>query len=466
MPKSLDQLQPDMEFLAPRIQESLLSGLRSLLPFWLRWQCKIPQIKVHNLEQLVKTTEEFQAGKVRYILAFRHPTIDDQFAMFHLMGVALSKASKDIKKFSSYYVYDRGIPLWAGEIVTYLYPRTGGIPIHRGKLDRQGLQTIRKFLLAGEYPIAISPEGGTNGHSELVASIEPGVVQIGFWGCEDLAAADRSEQVVILPVGIQYQYLGDPWDKIDHLLMQLETECGISKPTLQPSERYARLNALGEYLLEFVDRHYQQFYPEYIKTCIKNDSDPEDLNEELNIEIPEPIQEPFGDRLQKLLDQILRVAESNFGIKPRGTIVDRARRLEQAGWDRIFRADIDNLSVLERGFANQVAKEANTSHWHLRIAESLTSISGNYVKSHPSPTRFAETLLLIWRSLSRVKNQPFGKSPYLGDRSCLLSIGAPIVVSDYFPKYQSSRANAKACVASLTAELQTALEQLIQPSSI
>lgn len=466
MPKSLDQLQPDMEFLAPRIQESLLSGLRSLLPFWLRWQCKIPQIKIHNLEQLVKTTTEFQAGKVRYILAFRHPTIDDQFAMFHLMGSALPKASKDIKKFSAYYVYDRGIPLWAGEIVTYLYPRTGGIPIHRGKLDRQGLQTIRKFLLAGEYPIAISPEGGTNGHSELVASIEPGVVQIGFWGCEDLAAAGRSEQVVILPVGIQYEYLGDPWDKIDRLLMQLEAECGISKTIMQPSERYSRLHALGEYLLEFVDHHYQQFYPAYIK----NDSDPAILNqsnlEDSDIESSETIQEQFGDRLQKLLDQILHVAESNFGIKPRGTIIDRARRLEQAGWDRIFRPNIDNLSVLERGFANQVAKEANTSHWHLRIAESLTSISGNYVKSHPSPTRFAETLLLIWRSLSRVKNQPFGKSPYLGDRSCLLSIGAPIVVSDYFPKYQSSRANAKACVASLTAELQTALEQLIQPSSI
>jgi len=465
MPKSLDQLQPDMEFLAPRIQEPLLFGLRSFLPFWLRWQSKILQVKVHNLEQLVKTTEDFQAGKVRYILAFRHPTIDDQFAMFHLMGSALPRASKDIKKFSAYYVYDRGIPLWAGEIVTYLYPRTGGIPIHRGKLDRQGLQTIRKFLLAGEYPIAISPEGGTNGHSELVATIEPGVVQIGFWGCEDIAAAGRSEQVVILPVGIQYEYLGNPWDKIDRLLMQLESECGISKSTIQPSERYARLYALGEYLLEFVDKHYQQFYPTYIKDdsdpAITNQSNPEDGDVE-RLEA----QKKFGDHLQKLLDQILHVAESNFGIKSRGTIVDRARRLEQAGWDRIFRADINNLSVLERGFADQVAKEANTSHWHLRIAESLTSISGNYVKSHPSPTRFAETLLLIWRSLSRVKNQTFGKSPYLGDRSCLLSIGKPIIVSDYFPKYQSSRANAKACVASLTVELQNALEQLIQPSSI
>ncbi|AFY73337.1 hypothetical protein Syn7502_01238 [Synechococcus sp. PCC 7502] len=459
MPKSLDQVQPDMEFLAPRINNWLLLGLRSLLPYWLRYQCKVAKIEVSNLEQLIQTTTEFKAGKVRYILAFRHPTIDDQFAMFHLLAYALPQATSGINKiknFSAYYVYDRGIPLWAGEIVAYLYPRTGGIPIYRGKLDRQGLQTIRKFFLEGEYPIAISPEGGTNGHSEMVSALEPGVAQMGFWGCEDLAAAGRQEQVVILPVGIQYQYLGNPWVKIDHLLTHLEQECGLEKPSIQSEERYSRLYALGEYLLEFVHKHYQQFYPSYLRLDIKQEN-----NQSSESGNPE-----FGDRLQKLLDQILGVAEANFGIKSKGTIIDRSRRLEQAGWDRIFRSDLDRLSVLEKGFANQLAKEANMSHWHLRMAESLMAITGNYVQSHPSPTRFAEILLLIWRSLSRIKNQPFGKFPYLGDRSCYISIGDPIIVSNYFPKYQSSRANAKECVATVTAELQTALEKLIQPSSI
>ncbi len=482
MPKSLDRVQPDMEFLAPRIQEWLLAGLRSLLPFWLRWQSRITKIETVNLESLVKITDEFRKGKVRYILAFRHPTIDDQFAMFHLVASALPKAIKKssnsqidnrIDSFSSYYVYDRGIPLWAGEIVTYLYPRSGGIPIYRGKLDRQGLQTIRKYLVTGEYPIAISPEGGTNGHSEMVSAIEPGVVQIGFWGCEDLAAAGREEKVVIVPVGIQYQYLGDPkdkidklWERIDRLLMDLERECGLTKPPVQPSDRYSRLYALGEHLLEFVENHYQQFYPTYTPAITKKIQEiPEGLKEGFSAE-GEVLQVDFGDRLQKLLDRILQVAEFNFGIKPKGTLTDRSRRLEQAGWDRIFRADVESLSELERGFADRVAKEADMSHWHLRIAESLTCITGDYVKSHPSPTRFAEVLLLIWRSLSRVKNQPFGKLPYLGDRSLLLAIGDPIVISDYFPKYKSSRTSAKECVATLTAELQTTLEQLIIPSAI
>jgi 1-acyl-sn-glycerol-3-phosphate acyltransferase len=456
MPKFLDQVQPDLEFLAPHIEEWLLLSLRSLLPWYLRWSCHISKIDVRNLEQLAKTTEEFRAGKTRYILAFRHPTIDDQFAMFHLMGSALPK-SMGIDKFSAYYVYDRGIPLWAGEIITYLYPRTGGIPIHRGKLDRQGLQAIRKFLVSGEYPVAISPEGGTNGHSEKVAALEPGVVQIGFWGCEDLAKAGRQEQVVILPVGIQYEYVGAPWGRIDRLLMDVERECGLSLPMVMAADRYDRLVGLGEYLLKFVEGHYKNFYPDSCSNQLVNSSETRENNRE---------NQNFGDRLEGLLDQILQVAESNFGIKSKGTLTDRSRRLEQAGWDRIFRPEISNFSILERGFANQVAKEANMSQWHLRIAESLTAITGDYVQAHPSPTRFAEILLLIWRSLSRVKNQPFGKSPYLGDRSCLLTIGEPIVISDYFAKYQSSRAEAKECVANLTMELQMSLEKLIQLSTL
>ena len=442
MPKSLDQVQPALEFLTPNLQNWLLIALRSLLPMWLKFSCRINNITIRNLEQLAILTREFQKGQVRYILAFRHPTIDDQFVMFHLLSYAL--AAENIPNFSAYYVYDRGIPLWAGAIVTYLYPLTGGIPIHRGKLDRQSLKTIRQFLTNGAYPVAIAPEGGTNGLSEQVGNLEPGVAQIGFWACQDLLAANRPEQVVILPVGIQYEYLSSA--KIDEFLMSLEQECGLVKPAVLPETRYTRLNELGEYLLEFGIKHYCQYYPNFVAPIDRH--------------------APFADRLHQLLDQILGVAEGNFGIKPKGSLIDRSRRLEQAGWDRIFRADSAKLSVLEKGFANQLAKEANSSQWHLKIAESLTEITGDYVKSHPSPTRYAEVLLLIWRSLSRVKNQSFGKSPYLGDRSCVLSIGDPINLSDYFATYQTSRSHAKTCIEQVTSQLQTNLENLIQPSRL
>jgi hypothetical protein len=452
MPKSLDRIQPVMGFLPTNRQNWLLAAMHPILPLWMRWQCGVLQVETRHIERLVELNQKFEAGKVRYLLAFRHPTIDDQFSMFHLLSYDLPRAAAKMgvkfeKAPSSYFVYDRGIPLWAGEIVTWLYPRTGGIPIYRGKADRQGLQAIRQFMINGEYPVAISPEGGTNGHSELVNPVEPGVAQMGFWGMEDLVKAGRTEQIVILPVGVQYHYIGDNWARIDDLLMRLERDCGLSKPKIEPSDRYKRLYDLGDHILNFVNNHYKKFYA--------------------SIAPSPPADESLGAKLQVLLDHILRVAESHFDIKSKGSFIDRSRRLEQAGWDQVFRSDIkdiDALSVMEIGFANQLAKEANTSHWHMRIAESLTAVTGDYVARHPSPTRFAETLLLIDRALSRTKSEPFGKNPYLGDRKVVLSIGEPLSVSDRFAEYQSSRTAAKQCVNQLTTDLQSAMESLIEPS--
>jgi hypothetical protein len=453
---SLHQIHPSMEYLKPNIKNWVLSGVRFLLPYWLRYRAGIHKIETRNIDRLVHLTQEFQAGKVKYILAFRHPTIDDQFAMLHLLSRNIPKAAAQMgvkikQPTHSYFVYDRGIPLWAGGIAKWLYPRVGGLPVYRGKADRQGLTTIRQHILTGEYPIAIAPEGGTNGHNELVSVIEPGVAQIAFWAAEDLEKAGRSERVVVIPLGIQYQYLGAPWERIDRLLMELEQECGWTKPQLQAPDRYQRLADLGEYLIAYASDYYKKYYSAYA------DSFPDD-------------REPIGVKLQALLEQILAVSEATFDIKPKGSIVDRCRRLEQSVWERIFRSDIKDikgihaLSTVERSFANQLAKEAHTSEWHMRIAESLTAVTGTYVKENPSPTRFADTLLLIWRALSRVKSEQFGRSPYIGSRKIIISVGEPISVSDRYETYKSSRAAAKECSSQLTKDLQAALESLIEPS--
>ncbi len=448
-----------MAYLHPNLHKGVMSVVRFLLPYWLPYRAGVAKVETRHIDRLVELMQEFQAGKVKYIIAFRHPTIDDQFAMLHLLSREVPRAAAQIGvklklPVHSYFVYDRGIPLWAGKIATWLYPRVGGLPIYRGKLDRQGLATIRQHLLEAEYPVAISPEGGTNGHNELVSAIEPGTAQIGFWCAEDLEKAGRTESVVILPVGIQYQYLGAPWAKIDRMLMQLEKDCGLSKPALQSSqssersqERYERLFALGKYLIESVSEHYKKFYA--------------------HAAVIPPETESLHTRLQALLEQILHVSESHFDINPKGSMVDRCRRLEQSVFDQIFRTDIkdiNSLSVLEQGLANQLAKEAHTSEWHMRIAESLTAVTGTYVKENPSPTRFADTLLSIWRAISRVRSELFGRPPYIGDRKAIISIGAPISVSDRYATYKSSRAAAKDCTSQLTKDLQLALESLIEPS--
>ncbi len=454
MSPTLDRALPSLPFLPPNLQPWLLVLGRWLLPHWLRWRCRITHVETRHVDRLLALTQQFEAGKVRYLLAFRHPCTDDQYCLLHLLGHALPTAARQQgvrlqRTPHMYFVYDRGIPLWAGDLVAWLFPRVGGIPIYRGKLDRQGLATIRQHLVEGSYPVAIAPEGGTNNHNELVSPIEPGVAQLGFWATEALADAGRDERVAIVPIGIQYQHTENIWPRLDRLLMQLERESGLHLPPMQPQERYQRLYALGEYLIGTVADHYQKYYPSF-------GADP----------LPAA---DFTTRLQALLDRILRVAESSFGIKPNGTFIDRCRRLEQAGWDRIFRSDIDNLdrlSPLARGFADRLAVEANTAHWHMRLAESITAVTGSYVVEHPSPDRFADTLISIWRAMARVKSQPFGAPPYLGKRKATIAVGEPLWVSDRLAEYRSGRAAARGCVRDLTQDLHRALTDLIEPSPL
>ena len=132
--------------------------------------------------------------------------------MLYLLSRGVPKAAReyDIKLRSpvhSHFVYDRGMTIWAGDWLGWLFSRLGGIPIHRGKrLDRTGLRAARELLVNGQFPLAIAPEGATNGHSETVSPLEPGVAQLSFWCAEDLRKKGRSEQVYIVPIGIRYTY--------------------------------------------------------------------------------------------------------------------------------------------------------------------------------------------------------------------------------------------------------------------
>ena len=128
------------------------------------------------------------------------------------MGITFRKVTH------AHFMYDRGIPLWAGTLMGKLYSKLGGTPIMRGKVDRMGLKSARKLLLDGQFPLLAAPEGGTNGHSEIISPLQPGIAQMAFWCAEDLRKLGRDEKVVIVPIGVQYKYINSPWAAIQQLL--------------------------------------------------------------------------------------------------------------------------------------------------------------------------------------------------------------------------------------------------------
>ncbi len=464
----LIRAQPPLAFIPPQLNPWVLRACQTLLPFWLQWRSPLTEITAQNLDILASAYEQFQSGKIRLLLAFRHPSVNDPYCMGYLFWRLLPQALRARKlTFSSpihsHFMYDRGIPLWAGSTVGWLYSRLGGTSIQRGKLDVPGLRSARDLLLNGHYPLAAAPEGATNGHNEIISPLEPGIAQLGFWTMEDLRKAQRKEEVIILPVGIQYFYLTPPWENIAQLLQEVEQDLGIHPPVQEAKDRfkeellYQRLFQSGEVLLDIMENFYREFYHQSLPTI-------EALQASLSENLATVQDEPnalFALRLQNLLNVALGVAEQYFHLSAKGNLSDRCRRLEQAGWDYIYREELKTenpLSKVKRGLADRVAEEANLRMWHMRLVETFVAVTGHYVKEKPSVERFADTLLLLWDVVTRIKGGNAFFRPSLGQQRVQITLGDPISVTARATDYQNNRRQA---VANLTQELQNRLDSLI-----
>jgi len=450
-----------LEFIPPRLDGRVLAGARRLLPLWLH-RAGLRSVRVEGMERLQAAMEAFQGGRSRLLLAFRHPSLDDPAVMAHLLWVELARAgrpgSEGERRFRprphAQFLYDRGIPLWAGAPVGWLLSHLGGCSIQRSKLDLPALRTARALLLDGPYPFAVAPEGSTNGHNEVISPLEPGVAQLALWTADDLARAGRPEATTLLPIGLQYRFITPVWPAIERLLRELETEAGLP-PTpdrsLEPQRLYVRLYSLAVVILTRMENFYRDAYHQPLPKA--PDATPASNNSD------------FGARLSRLMEAALQVAERALAVEGRGDVNERCRRLEQAGWDRLYPASGTATplaaSALERGLASRLAEQTAQQLWHMRLVESFVAVSGSYVKDDPSQERFADTLLILWDTLCRIRGGNPERRPRLGSRRAQIRIGEAMEIGPRLAAYRTDRRGA---VASLTADLQRELEGLIVPS--
>lgn len=458
----INRAAPPLEFIPPQLNPLVLRTLQLVLPSWLRWRTKITQIDAENVEQLVELYRQFQSKKIRFMLAFRHPRVEDPLCLGYLLSYLVPQMAKEqgiaLKSpIHVHCIYDRGIPLWAGEHVGWLVSRLGGTPINRGKADWTGLRSARDLFANASLPMMAAPEGATNGHNEMVSPLEPGIAQLGFWCAEDLDKAGRDEEVLIVPVGIKYSYVDAPWDAIAQLLTELETASGLplydsslnTSPLTASSLMYERSFRLWTHLLGVMEDFYKRFYYRTVTTTLESSTDKNAV---------------LKARLDALLDTALQVSEEYFGLLPKGNFTDRCRRVEQAGWNYIFREELKDeqtLSPVEYGLANRIAEEAEMRMWHMRLVETFVAVTGKYVLEKPTPERFAETNLLIWDMVKRIQGANAFKRPRLGEQKVKITIGEPLSISQRYPSYKASRRGARDAVSDFTKDLQQALEGLV-----
>jgi hypothetical protein len=246
--------------------------------------------------------------------------------------------------------------------------------------------------------------------------------------------------VLILPIALQYRYGKPDWRGLARLMARLESSLAL--PAQADLDPYRRLVRLGEALIGRLEGFY-------------------DLESAPALE--------RGERIARLLDRALTVAESRLGLSARGTPVDRCRRLEEAVWSRVYTDDLpprQRRAPLDRGLADWRAVEASLAERHMRLAECFVAVSGSYVEERPSYERFMETTLLIHDALCRLRGDRLPARPHIGGRRVRLTIAAPLSVQERLAALRplddgagsASRRLGRAVIASLNDDIRRSFE--------
>ena len=372
-------------------------------------------------EGLARAFAAQQSGACNLLIAFRHPSTRDPLVLADLFWNRVPRAARQhhlhlARPIQLRFLYDRGIPIWAGPVIGWLLQRSGGIAIHRGRLDRPALAQARAALVQGRYPLVVAPEGATNNLSGEMAPLEPGVAQLAFWAAEDLEKAGDSRQLEVLPVGIQYSWRKHNWGALDARLNALERHLGIpTAATYQgnpETTRRERLIQIGMNLLKAL--------------------------EQLERLKPDP-EKSFSERIGAYRLHGLAKAEAHFGLRAVGNLQERCRRIEQAAWDRIYRDGVDQLPPLERSLADWEAREADLQLTRMRLVEHFTSVSGHYISDRSDYDRFAEMLLLVEEAIGWIEAKPWKGQPSLGPQRVELRLGRALPVRPRLNGYLRNR---------------------------
>ena len=437
MPRASTQTaRPALRRLPTRPSRLVQEVVRRLLPLLFRLQ----GLELHcgnAADELARAISAQQRGETSLLIAFRHPSTRDPLVLADLFWNRV-RAAADLmgqpllRPFELRFLYDRGIPIWAGPLIGWLLQRCGGIAIHRGRLDRPALNQARKVLAQGRYPLAVAPEGATNNLSGEMAPLEPGVAQLAFWAADDLANSNDLRNLQVLPVKIRYSWRQPNWAALDARLSALEQHLGLM-PDVDLSEepiarRRSRLLGIGTALMEVLEQLER---------------------------LPSDEALPLTQRIEIYRLHGLAKAEAHFHLRAGSTLQERCRRIEQAAWDRIYREGLEELSPLDRSLADWEAREADLELTRMRLVEHFTSVSGHYVSDAPDFDRLAEMLLLVEEAIGWIEDRPWAGRPSLGPQRVEFHLAEPLLVANRLDDYRGNRREA---VQKLTEELAKRLQ--------
>jgi hypothetical protein len=241
--------------------------------------------------------------------------------------------------------------------------------------------------------------------------LETGSARLAVWCLEDLEKKGRGEEVLVLPVGLEYRFPRNPERLLEELIGRIARVGGLRDPS--PGPAWERLAGLTEQLVVKMEAYYARFFG------------------------GEPAGAAAGlrERIERVCDAALRVPERFLRLRPEGDLLSRVFRVRQRGWDFLFRGDVPpsgQASCLERLLADRLADEAYLQLRHNELADVLEYVRPDYIGPGASVNRLVEYAL----NLADVENRLLGGD--VSSRYCppgkrvRIRIGEPLEVRRLF----------------------------------
>ena len=310
-----------------------------------------------------------------------------------------------------------------GGLQSLLLQRLGAYSIVRGTADRNAFRTTRELLSASNASLVIFAEGEISRQNDTVMRFERGIVQLCFWALDDIAKAEVSKPLYVVPIGIKYQYPQDMWDDIDAALTELE-ESILPPAERKPVERYDRLRRIGVAIFKTLAAEYQYKVDETV---------------------------PLDVHIEGLKAQILSHAEKIMGIDANADVLTRVRALKNLVDAEVYK-DIDQMTEYERKIHEELLQKFQRFYPDLERLINFISISDGYVAEEQSPERYLDVIV-------RLEREVFGTSKMRGPRVASVRVGEPKNLREYYDTYKAER---RKTVEQITLELETAVQDLVK----
>ena len=362
------------EFVPP-YKGTLISRLfRFMLPGHLR---KVHGITEWDIRGIDRLKESMNAGH-GILLCPNHCRPSDPMAM----GLINIAADCHTHSMASWHVFKQT------RLQTFISHRLGAFSIYREGMDRLALNTAVEIVTEATRPLIVFPEGVISRCNDHLLSLMDGTAFIARTAAKKRAKLDPGSKVVIHPVALRYEFMGDITESVGPVLDEIERRLSW-KPHTSDDLR-TRLSRIGRALLALKELQY---------TDKIHDGNP-------------------YDRLEVLINSILEPREVEWLGGPReGTVVHRVKSLRSAILPDMVAKEVDDAE-----------RDRRWSHLaDLYTAQQLSLYPRGYVDENSAPERIMETIERFEEDLT---DQTKVHSPI----KLHMDVGEPIAVDSKRPR--------------------------------